>query len=105
MNNDSWLHNKKNRVRTLNVLYIADTKNGEKREVSMNDYLTETLKSIKSNDTSPYVFCDDEGKPYYDFRKSFATALERAGIKDFRFHDLRHTFASNLVMGAHIWPQ
>jgi integrase len=80
------------------VIYIADTKNGEKREVSMNDLLTETLKSIKRNDTSPYVFCDKEGKPYYRFEKSFATALEKAGIKDFRFHDLRHTFASNLVM-------
>jgi integrase len=80
------------------VIYIQNTKNGEKREVSMNDYLTETLKSIKRNDKSLYIFCDKDGKPYYDFRKSFATALEKAGVKDFRFHDLRHTFASNLVM-------
>jgi len=80
------------------ILYIETTKNGEKREVAMNDYLTETLKSIKRNDVSLYVFCDKEGKPYYDFRKSFATALEKAGIKDFRFHDLRHSFASNLIM-------
>ena len=29
------------------VIYIGNTKNGEKREVSMNDILTETLKSIK----------------------------------------------------------
>jgi integrase len=82
------------------IIFIANTKNGEKREVPVNDFLTATLKSITKHESSPYVFCDTEGKPYYDFRKSFATALQKAEIKDFRFHDLRHTFASNLVMGG-----
>jgi len=45
------------------IIFIANTKNGEKREVPVNDYLTETLKSIKKHDASPYVFCDKEGKP------------------------------------------
>jgi site-specific recombinase XerD len=39
-------------------------------------------------------------KPYDNVVKSFNRALKRAGIKDFVFHDLRHTFASQLVMAG-----
>ena len=35
-----------------------------------------------------------------DIRKSFWTALRKSGIKDFHFHDLRHTFASPMVMSG-----
>ena len=44
------------------------------------------------------MFCDHQGRPYQRIVKGFRQAYKRAGINDFRFHDLRHTFASHLVM-------
>jgi integrase len=39
-----------------------------------------------------------DGKPLGDIKRSFRTVLRKAGIKDFHFHDLRHTSASYIVM-------
>jgi site-specific recombinase XerD len=47
------------------------------------------------------VFFDTKtGIPYQNVKRSFKTALRRAKILDFRFHDMRHTFASHLVMAG-----
>jgi site-specific recombinase XerD len=45
------------------------------------------------------VFSNPEtGKPYVDLKKGFKAACIRAEIKDLRFQDLRHTFASRLLV-------
>lgn len=79
--------------RTITVEY---TKNREYRIMPMNQYLTETLKSVKK--VSSYVFCKDDKLPYGSIKTAFKNAIRRSGILHCRFHDLRHTFATRLVM-------
>ncbi|MDP2940555.1 MAG: site-specific integrase, partial [Candidatus Omnitrophota bacterium] len=81
-----------------NLIYLMETKNGECREVPMNETVKRTLIKVLKRPESPYVFCNEIGKPYESIKTSFHTAIKRAGIKDFVFHNLRHTFASHLVM-------
>ncbi len=77
------------------------TKNGERREIPVNDTLRKTLYGITRRIDIQHVFYDPViGKPYKDVKHSFHSACNRSGIKDFHFHDLRHTFASHLVMAG-----
>lgn len=46
------------------------------------------------------VFCSHTGTPYRSFRSAFEPAVRKAGLEDCAFHDLRHTFASRLVMAG-----
>ena len=83
-----------------NIIHLLDTKNGEKREVPMNEITQKTIIGVLKHPDSQYVFCNKDGQPYGDIKKSFLTAVNKSGIVNFHFHDLRHTFASQLVMSG-----
>jgi len=52
-------------------------------------------------DDSPYVFFDPEtGDHWKDLKGAFNKCVKDAGIVDFHFHDLRHTFISHIVMAG-----
>ncbi|MHB1680961.1 MAG: tyrosine-type recombinase/integrase [bacterium] len=89
-----------NRVDLKNRVILLDiTKNGERREIPINDTLLNTLSGIIRNIKTDYIFYNPKTlKPIDNVKRSFATALRKSHILDFRFHDLRHTFASQLVM-------
>ncbi len=84
------------------IITIQESKSGKKRMLPMDATVCETLKVLLSRFKKGYVFPSPvgEGKPLYDCRKQFSNAVKQAGIHNFRFHDLRHTFASHLVMNA-----
>ena len=82
-------------------ILLDKTKNGERREIPVNDTLRTVFRSLRRRIDVPYVFHDEKKlRNYQNVKRSFATALERAKITDFHFHDLRHTFASQLVMAG-----
>jgi integrase len=76
------------------------TKNYEPRTIPMNDRLIEVLSKHPRRLDSPYVFARKGGEKFRRMRRSFENSVKRAGIPHVRFHDLRHTFASHLVMGG-----
>ncbi len=86
----------------VGILTIPRSKHGETRRVPMNDTVREILRSRPSRLKSAYVFPSATGETPIDthnyMRRVFMPALEAAGIEGFRWHDLRHTFASRLVM-------
>jgi site-specific recombinase XerD len=82
-------------------ILLDKTKNGDRREIPINATLKAVLQGLTRRLDIPFVFYNKAtGKPYKDVKKSFATACRKAGIKDFHFHDLRHSFASHLVMAG-----
>lgn len=77
---------------------VTNTKNNEIRVISINKTLYRELLGLDRTARSEYVFSHGKGEPYGDVKKGFTSAVRKAGIKDFRFHGLRHTFDSHLVM-------
>ena len=94
------------------VATLHETKNGELRVLPLAGPALELLRErakVRRLDTD-LVFPGrarrpgPDGKPKppapVDLRTPFETALNRAAIEDFRWHDLRHTAASYLAMNG-----
>jgi integrase len=81
------------------TIYILQSKSGRPRELPIPGKLREVLLSLGPKASGP-VF----ELPVIMLRRYFDAALKRAGILGFRFHDLRHTFASHFLMRTNDLP-
>jgi len=84
------------------VITIPRSKNGETRHVPMTTDVRGILTRLpRPLDASALVFPNSVGTRDYRWAaKTFLAAVRAAQIDNFRFHDLRHTFASRLAMEA-----
>lgn len=82
-----------------NVLLVRRSKSGKARHIPINSPLAEVLKRLPKR--GAYVFTDESGNilnRHGAIRSSFDRLVNKLGLTNFRFHDLRHTFASELAM-------
>jgi integrase len=85
---------------TGNVLDLPRTKNDEPVHVPLNSEAVAALRSLASwQERKGPIFRNlkHPGKAVLSNDHWFKPALKKAGITDFKWHDLRHTFASWLV--------
>jgi integrase len=81
------------------IVQPGKSKNGKRRYVDLSDEAYWVLQELQKEAHGTFVF-QEGGKPLKIIRNPFEAILERAGIADFRFHDLRHHFASRLVQAG-----
>jgi integrase len=84
---------------TRKVIILEKTKNRDRLAIPINDTLYKTLMDLRKIVPINKLVFHREGKPLYSklLSRALTRALKKSGIENFRFHDIRHTFASLLV--------
>lgn len=78
------------------------TKNSSSRYIPLNDEAKNIMEFLynKSLLKEGLVFPSKNNKPFNNIKRSWSSVLKKAQITQFRWHDLRHHFASKLVMAG-----
>lgn len=74
-------------------IHVHETKSGRSREIPITSKLRTVLEGLgPKRDGLVFGLC------HMTFRRLFDDARDKAGLPPFRWHDLRHTFASHYTM-------
>ena len=78
------------------------TKNNSTRYIPLNDEAANLIQQLynKSELKEGLVFPSKNNQPFNNVKKSWGAVLKKAKITNFRWHDMRHHFASKLVMAG-----
>ena len=84
-------------------IVVQESKNGERRSIPLIGYALEVVKELFANrKTLSNLLFPSSISPNqpYDIRTSWENVVKRAGLTNFKFHDLRHDRASTLAQGG-----
>lgn len=83
------------------TMLVPLSKSGKPRTISLNQAAVDLISNLPSRGESEWLFPSPRtGRPCPALYYPWVRVRERAGLKDVRLHDLRHSFASNLVNGG-----
>lgn len=81
------------------LLFVSHSKTpeAESREIPLTGRLFSLLWETREDEGFVFTF---KNRPIHSIKTAWKTAITRSGIRRYRFHDLRHTFNSRLVMAG-----
>lgn len=84
------------------TIRVERSKRGKGRTVPMNAQLERMLRECynKRKPQAKFVFGSQKGERYHQISTLFKNLTVKCGIENLTFHDLRHTFASHMVMAG-----
>ena len=83
------------------TLLVPLSKSGKPRTIALNQPASELIRRLPSRGQSDWLFPSPKtGKPCPSLYYPWDRVRKRAGLGDLRLHDLRHSYASNLVNGG-----
>lgn len=77
---------------------IVKSKNTDMRSIPIRGLILKLLKELSSQNTSlGYVFQGKDRKKPLDFRRAIRTSIKKAELNNFRPHDCRHSYATEML--------